>query len=211
MNAVNFKNIAGEQFGRYTAIEFIGRIPNRVGSFWRCLCQCGEVRLVTGSGLRNKTQTSCGCLADELAGNRFRTHGLSKTKGYRVWCSMRNRCTNPNNKYFPLYGGRGITVCQRWTESYENFLADMGLAPPKSSLDRIDNDGPYSPENCRWTTRSVQTRNTRKNRLLTHNGVTQCVAAWAESTGLKHSTICARLDDHGWTVERTLSTPLRGR
>jgi hypothetical protein len=109
---------------------------------------------------------------------------------YAIWRLMKHRCYNSSRKEFPHYGGRGIVMCPRWLESWRNFLADMGPRPsPKHSIDRIDNDGPYSPENCRWATRQEQNANTRKNVFIEHNGKRQHVAAWSRETGIDDSTI----------------------
>lgn len=117
---------------------------------------------------------------------------------------MLTRCLNPRSEKWPQYGGRGIAVCQRWQESFEAFLADMGEPPPDHSLDRIDNDGPYSPENCRWATNNQQARNKSTNRVLTYQGKSQTLAEWAEELGLPRNTIQTRLR-LGWSVERALS------
>lgn len=134
---------------------------------------------------------------------------LYRTKFYAVWSNMRNRCQNPNNVSWPNYGGREITVCERWA-SFDAFAADMhaGYVEGVSTIERIDNDGPYSPENCRWATKAEQARNTRRsrNRTVTLHGVTQLVSQWAEQTGLKRNTIEARLN-RGWSEEEALTIP----
>jgi hypothetical protein len=131
-----------------------------------------------------------------------------------TWWAMCRRCNDPTNSDFATYGGRGINVCDRWQgdDGYLNFSADMGKRPtPKHSLERIDRDGPYSPENCRWATGTEQARNTSRNRFLTHNGETLCVSEWAERLGMPAYVISMRLNKHKWTVSRTLSTPIRVR
>jgi hypothetical protein len=133
--------------------------------------------------------------------------GISSNE-YRIWEGMKHRCYNPSNKRFALYGSRGISVCERWRESFAAFMADMGPCPVGMSLDRIDNDGNYCPENCRWTTMRVQGRNTRHNRLITHNGQTKCLIEWAESSGINADAIYARLR-LGWPVERALTEPVQ--
>lgn len=134
-------------------------------------------------------------------------HGLSKTVGYRTWYAMLQRCQNPRNPVFRRYGGRGITVCDRW-QSFENFYADMGSRPtPKHSIDRIDNNGNYEPGNCRWATPHEQARNRGDNYLIEWRGETRCLSDWCEVVGLTYSTVKGRLDS-GWSVERALTADI---
>ena len=119
---------------------------------------------------------------------------------------MLMRCTNANDRAFPDYGGRGIHVCDRWAESFENFLVDMGEIPPRMQLDRIDNDGPYSPENCRWVTAKENCRNRRSNVFVEHQGQRKTIAEWAEVTGLERKTLEYRIRA-GWSAEKALNTP----
>lgn len=133
------------------------------------------------------------------------THGMSYSPIYRIWRAMLNRCENPNVVAYRDYGGRGIIVCERW-RTFENFYADMGERPEGRSLDRIDNDGPYSPANCRWASRSEQSRNRRDRRKITVLGETKTIAEWAETSGLRLGTIWARLDK-GWSELAAVTTP----
>jgi hypothetical protein len=135
--------------------------------------------------------------------------GLSQTPERYVYDTMLQRCYNPARSTYARYGGRGIVVCDRWRTSFRNFLADMGLRPsPTSTLDRIDNDGAYSPENCRWADRRTQARNRSSNRLLEFQGVTRTLAEWSEITGLGRCTIAERIDASGWDVAAALTTPV---
>lgn len=155
----------GDRFGRLTVIERgVGKFP---GLHWRCRCDCGREVVVAGRSMRTGNTTSCGCYCAERVSEANLTHGEARrgrwTVEFQAWVKMIGRCTNATDKWYPSYGGRGITVCDRWRESYESFLADMGRRPsPDHSLDRIDNDGPYAPDNCRWATRSQQQRNKRR-------------------------------------------------
>jgi hypothetical protein len=165
---------------------------------------CGKERTVKPSTFRYREVTGF-CLSCFNASTKV-SHGQAKTAVYRAWGHILNRCMNPKNQAYPRYGARGITVCERWF-SFENFFADMGPKPsPQHSIDRIDNDGPYSPENCRWATWIEQQNNRRGTRPLTFNGATHTVADWVRITGLSRRCIDERLK-RGWSVERTLSQP----
>lgn len=130
---------------------------------------------------------------------------------YRAWRSMVARCCSSSCAAYPYYGGRGIKVCDRWRESFSAFLADMGRRPSEQhSIDRINNDGNYEPGNCRWATWTEQARNRRSNVLIEHNGETLPLVVWAERCGMRPSALAMRLS-YGWTIERMLSEPLRGR
>lgn len=135
----------------------------------------------------------------------IRVHGLSSTRAYLTWQHMKRRCLNPKLGQFKDYGGRGITICERWMR-FGNFFADMGERPKGKTLDRIDNNGNYEPGNCRWATKKEQQRNMRSNRLVTINGATMCAIEWAEISGTSPITIITRLG-RGWDSERAVFQP----
>lgn len=124
--------------------------------------------------------------------------------GYNSWCQMKTRCYNKNNHNYPYYGGRGIIVCDRWLNSFENFIADMGEPPQGTTLDRIDNDGNYEPSNCRWATPTEQSSNRRSNKVVFLNGKNMTLKQAAIMQGLKYKTVWQRINGYGWTVERAL-------
>lgn len=132
--------------------------------FWKCKCSCGKTTISSGDKLRSGRKTSCGCYHSERLREQNKTHGMSKTKIYMAWNSIKHRCLNPLDKRYIHYGGRGIGICDRWLK-FENFLSDMGERPKGKTLDRIDNDKGYSPENCRWATWQEQMLNTRRQRI----------------------------------------------
>lgn len=149
-------NLFGQTFGRLIAV---GEVPHPHGQMrWRCVCACGQTVIVRSQDLRLGSQKSCGCLRDEQTAARARTHGQSKTVLYGAWKSMKSRCLNPHASKYPRYGGRGITICERWL-TFENFAADVAPRPDGKSLDRINNNGNYEPSNCRWATPQEQARN----------------------------------------------------
>jgi hypothetical protein len=137
------------------------------------------------------------------------THGMSNTPTWKSWMSMRQRCNNSSNIAYHNYGGRGIKVCDRWMNSFENFYEDMGERPEGTSLERIDNDADYCAANCRWASPLEQSSNQRNNRLLTHKGETLTVMQWSRRTGLSKHVIGTRLK-HGWSIKKTLETPRHG-
>ena len=179
---------------------------------WWCVCECGNIKSYFGNAIIGTgTTASCGCKRGVLVAESRTSHGhasggkLSKT--YRSWTAMRIRCTHPGTNGYHNYGGRGITICAQW-KTFAGFLADMGEAPSeKHTIDRIDVNGNYEPDNCRWVTQEVQDTNKRTTRYLTINGRTQCVSQWSRELGISSVTLLARLKD-GWSVERALTEPV---
>ena len=184
-------DLSGQRFGRLVALDY-----ERAGkrTYWRCMCDSGTEHRVETNNLRRGKSRSCGCLGAELASERNSTHHRSGTQLYRAWASMKRRCNVPACNSYPDYGGRGITVCERWETSFESFMADMGEPPTaEHSIDRIDVNGNYEPGNCRWATNKQQSRNKRNNRLFSHEGRTATLIEWAETSGVPLITIRKRL------------------
>lgn len=203
-------DLTGLVFGRLTAVRLDGYRASG-NSLWTCVCTCGKAVPVGSSELRRGTTTSCGCYRRELSAKARTTHGLTGSPEHKAWAAMRSRCLNTHHQFFADYGGRGIVICPRW-DLFENFLSDMGRRPSaKHSLERRDNNAGYLPENCCWATRFEQMNNTRATRLLTYLGRTQSVSLWCRELGLPAVTIRARIHRYGYSVERALSQPIRGR
>ncbi len=217
----NFKDRTGQRFGRLTVVREAERPANGHPSkiYWQCQCDCGNVIIMDVDSLRSGNTKSCGCYRKEVlsTGHVYATkHGMTHTPEYRAWRGMRDRCHNPANKDYAGWGGRGITVCERWRASFIAFYNDMGPRPSSSrSIDRIDNDGPYSPENCRWATYSEQNNNQRTHkprsidRPITFLGKTQTIAQWAREAGLPYEAFRRRIVNRGWPMDKAMTTPLR--
>ena len=204
----------GLVYNRLTALYPVVSLPEnpkRRRVKWMCECECGNMTMVDSTALRTGTVRSCGCLKTEMWNKARTKHGKHGTPEYSAWLGLRKRCNNPNGTKYQNYGGRGIVVCERW-DSFENFLSDMGERPSaKHSVDRIDNDGNYCPENCRWATMKEQSRNKTTTRLIEFDGRSMCAVDWGDYLGIRHATITQRLH-RGWSVEDTLTrNPNRGK
>lgn len=204
-------DLTGRKYGRWTVIK---RAENHITSggysvtMWNCVCKCGNIRVVRGSDLKSGKSKSCGCLlADEPT---TKTHGESGTHLYMIYHGMKSRCNNPNNKNYKDYGGRGISICQEW-ENVEAFIrwAKSNGYKDGLSIDRIDVNGNYCPENCRWVTMDAQKANRRDTIRPTAFGRTQTLSEWAKEAGIQKNTIKMRLR-RGWNVERALTEPVKG-
>ena len=202
-------NLIEHRFGRLEVIEIAGRNRHKQ-TLWRCRCDCGAVIVTSTNALRQGHTRSCGCLKVEMLQAQARTHGMSDTPTYSSWEQMIARCRNTNNERYADYGGRGITVCERWLK-FENFLADMGERPSLShSLDRVDVNGSYSPENCRWATRKQQQRNMRNSHFVEVNGQRVTVAEAVEITGIPNDVLRSRLR-RGWSEQDALTRPVASK
>ncbi|MDR9052041.1 hypothetical protein FEP39_03613 [Burkholderia multivorans] len=200
----------GEKFNR---LLVLGDAPYRDGNKNRRVyarCECGVVRDYVLSEVRLGKTKSCGCIQHE--GECYRTHGHTSGRKfspeYYSWSSMMTRCTNPKSSKYGDYGGRGISVCERW-RTFENFIADMGPRPDGTTLERVSVNGHYEPTNCKWATRKRQSNNTRSNTVLEHDGRQQSIADWAAEFGLTYNTLLARIHRLKWPIEKALKTPPR--
>lgn len=195
-------------------IERYGRLSvlRKMGSRWECRCDCGAIKTVARKEIMRRVGAlqSCGCLQREtiaaIGRERNRTHGQKNTATYRSWTAMRNRCNNPRNVAYANYGGRGICIDPRW-DSFELFLNDMGERPDGYSIDRIDNNGNYCPENCRWANFVAQSRNRRTNTTLMFEGESMTMAEASERFGISSDSIRYRLSA-GWSAHQALTTPV---
>lgn len=204
-------DITGQRFGRLVALGPIGRNDRR-SIVWRCLCDCGKHTDVTAVSLRSGHTSSCGCLRLERNWAATKTHGMTNTRLYRLWTAMLARCHSSIAKGYADYGARGIEVCPEWRHDFQVFHDFVTQLPNYNTkgytLDRIDNDGNYEPGNVRWASRWIQSRNNRRNVVITHDGRTKCLSDWAEELGVLRSTLAGRLA-RGWSVERAFTTPVQ--
>lgn len=193
------QDLTGQRFGRWLVLSRASRpVGKSRGAYWNCQCTCGTERPVFGRNLRNGESGGCGCGRPARAKLRSTTHGQSETTTYSIWRTFRQRCNNPKNDHYNSYGGRGISVCDRWNASrgFANFLTDMGERPSQShTLDRINNDGNYEPGNCRWATKREQHRNRRNTIRLQVAGEELCATDVAQLCAIHQNTVvrCIRL------------------
>jgi len=197
---MNGYDLKGQRFGRWTVLSFSHQ-NSRKNNMWLCRCDCGTERTVTARSLKNGRSASCGCGRSVKAAI---SPGLHRHPLYPSWIQMKGRCYNTNHLEYPNYGARGIYVCERWRNNFAQFLEDVGERPKNHTLDRIDNDGPYSPDNCRWATLSTQARNTRQAHHLEYDGKKMTVVEWATELNMSPATLYTRLR-LGWSDERVLT------
>jgi hypothetical protein len=188
------------RFGRLTILD--GPFLDNGELKYICECDCGTIKTLSKGSLTSGSSSSCGCLRKESTGNRARTHGKTNTLAYVSWLGIIKRCYNPNEPAYKNYGGRGITVCEEWKNSFENFLHDMGPRPLGISIERIDNNGNYNKNNCVWASRKTQNRNSRNNNLVTYNSSTKPVSAWCELLGIPYKRTIQRISSYGMSPEK---------
>lgn len=214
MGFISIQDLTGLRFSRLTVLKASERPKSSSGQYyWHCRCDCGVEKEAQSYHLRSGHTRSCGCLSREAAGIRSRErnlrHGDTSSPEWICWVSMRQRCLSPDSKSYPGYGGRGITICERWG-SFEAFLSDMGRKPhPECSIDRIDNEGSYSPENCHWATKTQQTRNRRNTRMVSVGSQTKTIQEWADSSGHSYARLYDRIFRSGWDAEKAINSPVQ--
>lgn len=203
-----FVDITGLRYGRVVATQATSKRVNKK-VVWLCHCDCGRVVEIRGDHLRRKETVSCGCYRPVPANKRYFSDTVKRLR--TVWNTMHQRCSNLNNTLYARYGARGIYVCDRWSgpSGFDHFLQDLGVpSNGRCTIERVDNDGPYAPHNCRWATTTEQGRNKRNNRYLTYDKQVQLLQDWAVQHGVPYRVLHQRLS-RGWTPERALTQPLR--
>lgn len=224
-----FNDLTGKVFGQVTVIEYVGarvgclnparKNKPRLIQCWKCLCVCGKTKVIAADDILHrkgkgiKCDLSCGCIGRSISGMSNRKHGHlannERPSEYMIWINIKRRCLDPKNRQWPSYGGRGITLCQEWINSFEAFIDDMGRRPSlKHSIDRKDNDKGYFKDNCRWATQKEQCRNKRNNAMVTYKGQTMTITDLEEMVGAKTRYIYDRHFRYGWSIEEAVETPL---
>jgi hypothetical protein len=197
-------DLTGQQFGRLTALRY-------EDGKWVCKCKCGNVVAILSGNLRAGRTLSCGCQKRDSNIKKNYVHGHRKERIYGIYHKILDRTTNKNDKAYKNYGGRGIGICKEWKNDFETFrkwALENGYTE-ELTIDRIDNNKGYSPENCRWTTRKVQNNNTRRNHFITYKGQTKTLAQWAEEKNINVQTLISRINESKWSVEKALETPVK--
>jgi len=203
-------SLSGNRYGRLTVLSFEGKSAgSRPEKLWSCLCDCGNIIQVRQNNLRSGHTQSCGCYKEQRISESNKKHGMKNSSEYIAWCNMKGRCLNPKDKGYPRYGARGISVCERWVNSFENFYLDMGKKPGlEYTLERIDFNGNYCPLNCKWATHAEQNRNYSRNVYIEYEGRKMCIKDWANETGISASVLRHRLCA-GWPIFQVLFRPLK--
>jgi len=209
-------DISGSRYGRLLVLERGPSSKGRTNANWWCLCDCGNRVLICGGNLKNSNTQSCGCYQKECAKKSqraaFLKHDLSRSRLYNIMHGMKTRCYNIKYAGYSKYGGRGIYICDEWLEDFMSFYnwAYQNGYKKELSLDRIDNNGPYSPENCRWATSKEQQNNTRANKLVTFNNKTMTIPQWGDTLGIELEVLRKRIE-RNWTFEEIVTTPVGTR
>lgn len=204
------QDLTDQRFGMLTALsEVKERRQGKV--MWLCKCDCGKLHIAPKTRLVNDKVHSCGCLRYIRASKSLTKHGKRHSRLYSIWANMKNRCHLESSTEYKRYGARGIHVCPEWRDNFQTFYnwAMENGYQDNLTLERIENNGNYEPANCRWATTKEQNRNTRRTRYLTYGGKTQCIADWADETGLSQSLIRQRIEKLHWSIEKTLTTPVK--
>lgn len=200
-------NLINRRFGSFVVMSRGEDIVNKNGSHstaWVCQCDCGNIKTVVATSLLSGATKSCGCLALQTR----TTHGKSKTRLYNTWTNIKQRCYNPNNNHYKNYGGRGIKMCDEWRYDYDTFeyWAYQNGYNDSLTIDRICNDGDYTPENCRWVTKVIQDNNKRTNVVIEYNGESHTIMEWSRILDIPYSTLQSR-HKLGWSTKQIIETP----
>lgn len=205
------EDLTGQRFGRLVVTSLDKYNTTSHSTRWNCICDCGKKKSILASCLKSGNTVSCGCYSSEQKSRRSWKHGVgNENRLYRIWSGMKTRCYSPSDRNYKRYGARGITICQEWLSdftAFQSWAVSHGYQDDLS-IDRIDNDGPYCPENCRWSTRTVQNNNRRPNVYITYKGETHTLAEWSRITGINQATLAQR-KRAGWSDIECIEVPVR--
>ena len=208
------KNLVGMKFGRLVVLE---RADNKIKKngkslvMWRCLCKCGNIKVVSRDSLLSSRVQSCGCLRAEKTSERRFKHGLRRTQLYNVWANIKTRCYNPKKDTYIYYGGKGITMCQEWLDDFKafyNWSINNGYKKGLT-IDRLNPNGNYEPSNCRWVTVSQQQNNKLNNHIIEYNGEVHTLAEWSKLLNLTYGALYRRIQYLNWSIERAFTTSIK--
>lgn len=198
-------DITGQKFGRLTALKLhhIKKYSRSTHRYWECQCECGNKCFVAQNQLTSGKTQSCGCLQNEYFKSK---HNLHNTRLYNIWCNIKARCTNPKHPNYNTYGNKGIIICDEWKTNFLSFYnwAVKNGYKDNLTIDRINVNGNYEPDNCRWVTRKVQGINRNTSKFITYNNKTLCITEWADLYNINRATLSWRLN-HGWNIEEALN------
>lgn len=201
-------DLEGKRYGKLMVVK---RMANRdkAVTVWECKCDCGNTTIVTSANLRSGRTKSCGCLRGIVSKQKATTHGMSKSKLYYIWSDIKQRCYQKNNPAFKFYGGRGIKMCNEWFKSYERFMkwAEINGYHEGLTIERIDVNGDYCPDNCKWIQLSEQAQNRRSNILIDYNGESHCLSEWCNIYKVNYYLVYNRIHKNKWSFERAISEP----
>lgn len=203
---MKLENLKGKKFNKLQVIERVIKENNKQ-TYWKCICECGNTTIVTSAHLKNGHTKSCGCLQKEVVKNMMTTHNLTHTKLFKVWRGMKDRTLNKNDKHYKNYGNRGIKICNEWLEDFKCFY-DWALNNGYKeglTIDRINVNGNYEPNNCRWITWKEQQNNRTNNHYITYKGETHTMKQWSELLGIKYTTLSMRLNKYNWSVGKAFN------
>lgn len=203
-------NLVGRKYTRLIVLYFVGHDKYKQ-RLYECRCDCGKIVIAVSGGLTSGNTKSCGCYKRDVLIQHKTKHNYSgkNSKEYNAWGNIKSRCSNPNRADYKNYGGRGIKICDRWMNSFENFLADIGRAPSqKHSIERKDNDGNYEPNNAFWATKDQQSNNKRTNVVISYNGKTQTLTQWCRELNVDYDSMQARIKTYGWSIEEAFTIPV---
>lgn len=202
------EDLTGNKYGRLTILKYSHNVGTN--SFWICKCECGNIKAIQGTRMKKGSTKSCGCYSVEVSTKHGNKSGGKESGAYTSWRGMIDRCTNPNADNYQYYGGRGISICERWLD-FSNFLEDMGERPLKGTIERKNNSKGYFPENCAWACRRKQANNTRRNHYITYKGKQMSIAEASRIYGIPYYTLRSRIYNYKWDIEKAIETPTKGK